>query len=682
MPNERKRFHNMHSATFWRIFANYAAPALLLILGVFLLMFVRRSNERRQEAVERHLEAVDTITQTLEGMLSERIIGSEQLHNTYWVQKQFLEEGVLEELSPMEMRYQTENTLLQCNGYTLEKNVCLYFPMRDHWVAYHSHTSTRDYLGILGIAEEDRAQFLSEITGSAHLTLVSSPAGSFLKDCLVLALPLENVRRPRGYVIYALDRARLVSRLRAMMPEAMRLIRVLDGDGKEILRVGEDGTRMEIHRRQSAYIPWTYEFSIDPSLYALSGMRAQPATLLYVSVLLLALGVFYLVALKVYAPIGRLARDVAGGATHARQNDYQVIGQSFERLQAQVADEKRFSALQSLLLGCFDQSESTLSRGALPFTQDMWFQVLLVREEGDESLRALGRAMKVIGGYNRVRFERVAVEGNGILILGYGDEQTGRELGAQILSGLEKEGIEAIAGRLRPGLVGISISYQDCLASRVGDAAVRYYFPLEWENQLISALRAGNRATAENICDALRRENGHRMEKGAMAEADLLAMLRTILSDLHRVAQESGMDPLPDDQPDQPGWERIGVLVGLVCAHTGRLHPAEKSLGQQLVEYIDEYTCDPSLSLTRLEERFHISPGTVNKYLKAETGSPFLTYLTARRVNRAKELLSLGHSVGETAQLCGYENEQSFRRVFYRVAGIRAQDYPEQKGEP
>ena len=676
MQEKQKRTH-VHSATFWHIFTLYAVPALLLIVGTILLLYGRSAAQRRQETHQRSLETVETVTLTLENLLSERIMQAETLHGTYWIQKQFLQEGTLAELGPMEKIYQTELTLLYCNAYTLERAVFLYFPVRDVCVSLHTWARTQDYLSMLKIDGADQAAFVEKVSGSRIMHLVNPPEGSTLKGTLLLCLPLENVRAPRGFVVFALDRKRLENLVSAQMPEAVRALRVVDADGQEILAVGGAGRRMETVERTSDYMPWRYVFSIDPSLYTVAGTRARPDILLYVSVLLLALGVFYLVALRVYAPIGRLATDVAGVSRQNRRDDYQAISQSFERLSARVADERRFSALQSLLLGCFEGAEDTLERSSVPFPEDKWYQVLLVRGAGEESLRWLEKALEIVGRHEAVRCERVAQQENGILILCYPDEASGRELGAGIRAELSQAGVQVVSGRLRPGRIGISISYQDCAAGPMSDTAVRYYFPLEWENQLIGALRTGNLDTALRIVDALRRENAHRLEKGAMQEKDLLSAQRVILSDLQRVGLECGMTPeqLGVEAADGDAWARIGEGAARLCQRTGKTHPGEEPLGARMTAYVEAHCQEPDLSLSILEDWFHVSSSTVNKCFKEETGVTFLVYLTRLRIQRAKKLLGEGRSIAETASLCGYENEYSFRRVFHRTVGVRAQDY-------
>ena len=69
----------------------------------------------------------------------------------------------------------------------------------------------------------------------------------------------------------------------------------------------------------------------------------------------------------------------------------------------------------------------------------------------------------------------------------------------------------------------------------------------------------------------------------------------------------------------------------------------------------------------------------VRKLFKKEMGQTPLGYLTRLRMKKAELMLtsnwSRDYSVGEIAQLCGYENALYFSRLFHQTYGRSPSDY-------
>ncbi|MDO4471113.1 MAG: helix-turn-helix transcriptional regulator, partial [Bacillota bacterium] len=59
-----------------------------------------------------------------------------------------------------------------------------------------------------------------------------------------------------------------------------------------------------------------------------------------------------------------------------------------------------------------------------------------------------------------------------------------------------------------------------------------------------------------------------------------------------------------------------------------------------------------------------------------ETGTTFLKYLTALRIEEAKRLLSQGDkNVSEVAEMVGYKTSQYFSQIFIKNVGMKPQEY-------
>lgn len=83
-----------------------------------------------------------------------------------------------------------------------------------------------------------------------------------------------------------------------------------------------------------------------------------------------------------------------------------------------------------------------------------------------------------------------------------------------------------------------------------------------------------------------------------------------------------------------------------------------------------EERCGEALTLEKVADELHLSPGYLSRLLRAETGAGFGGCLAHLRLNRARELLLCsGAPVEEVALTCGFCNSSHFIRVFRRSEG-------------
>jgi AraC-like DNA-binding protein len=90
----------------------------------------------------------------------------------------------------------------------------------------------------------------------------------------------------------------------------------------------------------------------------------------------------------------------------------------------------------------------------------------------------------------------------------------------------------------------------------------------------------------------------------------------------------------------------------------------------EVLDYINEHLYDPNLYITAVSERFSISPPTLQKLVRQNSGQTFLVYVEKRRLARACELLAGRHNIAETAGICGFSSASSFSRAFKRSYGF------------
>lgn len=132
-----------------------------------------------------------------------------------------------------------------------------------------------------------------------------------------------------------------------------------------------------------------------------------------------------------------------------------------------------------------------------------------------------------------------------------------------------------------------------------------------------------------------------------------------------------------------------GQGAGLLSVTAGMIHlllteapsTAEKAdspaVGRmtELLGYIDTHYTEP-LSLVSLASRFYLSEFHLCRLFRQYTGRSIMSYVSALRIRRAKELLvSTDETVKSIATLCGFGSVAAFGRSFVSQVGMSACKY-------
>jgi AraC-like DNA-binding protein len=105
---------------------------------------------------------------------------------------------------------------------------------------------------------------------------------------------------------------------------------------------------------------------------------------------------------------------------------------------------------------------------------------------------------------------------------------------------------------------------------------------------------------------------------------------------------------------------RLGTKYGLQTMENPKIESA--------IKYIEENYAE-NISNTDIAEALHIDTRYFIRLFKKYVGISPYQYLTQCRIEHAIDELRQDKSVTETAQLCGYQNENAFRIAFKRVMG-------------
>ncbi len=96
----------------------------------------------------------------------------------------------------------------------------------------------------------------------------------------------------------------------------------------------------------------------------------------------------------------------------------------------------------------------------------------------------------------------------------------------------------------------------------------------------------------------------------------------------------------------------------------------------QAEQYLKENFCDPNISLISVANHVAMSAAYFSTVFSQTTGRSFITYLTALRVERAKELLrTTNMKLADIALEIGYSEPNYFSHVFRKTVGITPKEY-------
>ena len=574
--------------------------------------------------------------------------------------------------------------------------------------AYSFWDSEERYFQSIGVSQ---AGFKDELYAA-----VAESYGS-----LVL-LPLENSRdvavgrcidafsAPRQVFFFRISQTYFSGMLRSHLRSGDYSVELLR-EGETLLRAGRSDANLPQVVVDSALFGWSYRIALP---VAASAPFPLWATLLLAFVLLvLALCAGLVISYFTYQPVMQMLARL--GILHSAGDEFSAVKRRFEEIRqseiemegltSQYYNSARNNLLLSLLHGAFARrlTNDAMALFGLPFEQSdgKLYVAVVVTDEGErpeeETARDLLRMQNYLVLSRIPAVKCVAPEGELILIL-YCDD-SGRADAVKRLSRLVLQlkaycrdsfaGYECFSGLPHHGLMGISKSYQEALEERTdGETGCQagYYFPLDWEIQLITQLRAGNARALERILRELSRENLAR-SLNASEHRQLMSMLAEILQ---RVAREtnaglkdfsSRLAAAADLEDRQAAWEAMGRLARELCPAAEEIDGAQPT-GERIRQYLHEHFRDANLSQKGIADEFGLSCPNMSRMFKRTTGKNFIDYLQELRVSAARSAFDAGETdVIAVARSCGYENEVTFRRAFFRVYAISPHQYVSQLGE-
>jgi len=200
------------------------------------------------------------------------------------------------------------------------------------------------------------------------------------------------------------------------------------------------------------------------------------------------------------------------------------------------------------------------------------------------------------------------------------------------------------------------------------------YYPIEISAKFLHFITSGNKAQVSQLFSLIYEEN--------IQDRSLpLNRLNFLLSDIRNTLLRARFSV--NNQEDNPQMIAIdhrlnqtmnfaqceSVALSLCDFFREMAEPGDPV--PEIEKYLQENYADPSMCLTKLSDRFHISESYLSHLFKEKNGQNFSVYLENLRLNEAERRLTSKDCDLSTLYLdLGYNNAASFRRAFKKRYGI------------
>ncbi|GBG11249.1 AraC family transcriptional regulator [Paenibacillus agaridevorans] len=254
-----------------------------------------------------------------------------------------------------------------------------------------------------------------------------------------------------------------------------------------------------------------------------------------------------------------------------------------------------------------------------------------------------------------------------------------------------QEAVEAMEYRIVAGSGGI-IHYGDLNGGdSQGAAPGGYFYPLKAEQQLIAIVREGQLDKAKALAHEIIQKNvttePFSFHTAKCLMFDLMATLQKVIGEI-RIA---GKPDVPDGvraierlMQCQTVGEMRGQLydmLELLCGYVNNNREySSNPLIDKVMKYVNDYYHDENLNISMIGEAFSMTPSYISKLFKEHAGESLLDYINKTRLAQAKLLLTgEKYTVSEISLMVGYNDVNTFHRIFKKFEGITPGRYREVK---
>ena len=214
-----------------------------------------------------------------------------------------------------------------------------------------------------------------------------------------------------------------------------------------------------------------------------------------------------------------------------------------------------------------------------------------------------------------------------------------------------------------------------------------YFYPLNTEMHLINYVKTGDLKSVEKIITDIFDNNllksAHSIQIVKCLMVDLICTIIKTINELGNSCESSfleGLNPIKKllncETIKEMKFQITDILMK-ICENIELQKKSHNStLKENIIQYMEAHYSDSNLNITTISERFHINPAYLSRFFKEQTGECVLDYLNRVRLDNAKRLMKERKMcISDTAAAVGYNNSNTFIRIFKKYEGITPGNY-------
>ena len=114
----------------------------------------------------------------------------------------------------------------------------------------------------------------------------------------------------------------------------------------------------------------------------------------------------------------------------------------------------------------------------------------------------------------------------------------------------------------------------------------------------------------------------------------------------------------------------FSLCASLLSGKAGKRRPKDNRYVRRVQDYVRLSYMSPSLRVEGIARQMNLNRRYLSRLFRDETGMTLQEFLISVRMREAENYLRKGHSVSETARLCGYTDPFNFSKMFKKTYGV------------
>lgn len=215
-----------------------------------------------------------------------------------------------------------------------------------------------------------------------------------------------------------------------------------------------------------------------------------------------------------------------------------------------------------------------------------------------------------------------------------------------------------------------------------------YVYESNTEYKIIKSILCGEYDTFKETVDGIYNDFSDRGDSLPSTTMKLLTyeIIGSIVKAMNELKKHKGIEcpmitiselSLIGNMPLVEARKRMDDVVEQVCDFVLRENIKESNISRKIKKIVDESYMDQNLNVSAIADRLKMNSAYVSRIFKDENGETLLEYISRKRIEKAIKYLKedKNTNIEKLAQMCGFSNARTFRRVFTKYVGTPPSKY-------